>query len=458
MSDTYKFSKAEQVVSPFMVYTASDAEQASISELDLSTGLGLLSQPVDSAVRNKVTAKIAIGPPHEKTYYVSDDSSRTRLTPDRQAALDITDEIIDRSSGSIDVYTLAQTALCDGNLSMMRQSSYRGLDLWIRVEEGLSYEADMLASLAENESEATYSDDYGITKVGVRGLKRLIQTRGYELRNGAESCVIPNIPSCESYMAAAAIDQTRLANSKITRILPWFMEDREEAARFLSTLAPELAGHPPIESVILGPTGDIKRVFGWNGFQPKETRELLSSRKAHAVASRMVDVSHGAAMRRWSEGRNGGQPVDEIISKEMTFSERLRLFSEEPNRIVPLFTAVIKPNAAYEQVASVFSAIDGLLSEVSMPAQTTIKEVSYIDGKNTNGVLSLDFRTNLTVPHRESNINIKLIFESVGAGEALKVEHLANSSSDAYRAIVAYLESTGACLRYALAEVVDPDF
>lgn len=262
-------------------------------ETDLATPRTLEEELALNACKQAVSLKEAAGTKLDRAIDLAHLDQTQHLTADRQPTLAMTRELSRLASKSgvrVGWHVLADVHDSRARgLSLYAMPALKGKEAnvtFLRLEEALVLPAERVAQSVS-----------AALATGMRPKSnRQLTLHGYRFnRNQSmEQPVIdmPEMPSCAAFMAATILEQTSLSPA-VVRVLPYWMKDREMAAR--ETL--RLAGHAdlPVISAIVGESGDLEKIIRWSSKLPPELQRLVpafNERLAHRQSTHLTKQLH----------------------------------------------------------------------------------------------------------------------------------------------------------------------
>lgn len=447
------------VINPLMLYVHApggfrlnpDFDTAPTSHASFATQQG---------IGHKLLAKYDAGLPPAKTYDPTTPDKTAGLTWDRREALRITHTLAS-GLGDTALYSLAQTAAFRTSDGIHRglQSSLFGLDLHIRVEEGLAVPAEQIATELTRKNAVKAIDTGRERFIRLPGMNRDAQITGYEFNpgEGMERVFIRDVPACEMFMAATVPDQLRLGG-RLIRILPYYMADREAVAQRATELMTKEQG-AKIYSVILGPSGDVKNLRTWFGQRPEtEILEMLKPLKVDAKGSSLAAEINNKIVaqcakdyRELPAGLKQAFPSpNSVISENMSLAQRMHLLLDGPYTFFPIF---ILSRQTAGQAARMLDDIEYYFNSGTDQAGRDVSripcfqgEVNYSEGDNTNNCIVIERVPIHTVKNndgRVSTIYISCVFSRVKKEDEVYVldlgKRVAESPFEAYGVLKEYM-------------------
>ncbi len=395
----------DYVVNPVMVDVYRQDGFSERPNLHLSEPVAARPE-VSAALSRIVGLKVEAGVQKHRTLDVSEEDNWSALTTDRSDALDIAKEFTTVAPDSR-LYALGEIAVMSDDLYTARGDLLFGQDLAVRVEEGLTFEADEMVAGFLAATGAPVIDSGRERFTVAPGTTRKIQITGYENNRfdpeGREREFLRDIPSCEAYMAVTARDQMNFGDH-VVRVAPSTMFDREVAAsRFLQHTMPK-DKITPVTSILVNPSGDIKRLLSWFGGDTAEISRLIGHRKANSKVSKLVEQFSNsrasAYAKQYKQATESGlsdrlpySPSNSRIAK--TATERAADFVQAPFKSLSIIEAFkISENTqptVLQQLKDVDEYLYGDLiwQAPQLDPQPGLDKVVWFDGKKSNRVLYL---------------------------------------------------------------------
>lgn len=317
-------------------------------------------------------------------------------------------------------------------------------DVLVRLEESLAVKAERLVEDIKAQHGKAQAGIYSVKDdllVVTRGRnEKTIPLHGYSFnRSGGVSALpseyLPHLPSCEAFIAATVLDQTELS-SAVVRVVPYWMRDREVAARDLL----RSIGHNdlPVLSVIAGDSGDVEKVLPWSNDLPSQLEDAkthIKERAAHQISKQVTKAIHDRVYGQHRElYRTFNRPeLDSNISPSSLLdypylSQRAHEFLSRTLVAAPLYeTGAIKNDS----IRTIFGDVLTLIEIMSRNYQP-INSLSYSlnqyrvrhhTGINTNDVTELSVvlagrpeEDNVLMPHsKQIDLVGHFVFEQLPA-------------------------------------------
>lgn len=380
-------------------------------------------------VKQRIDGQIAVGPSESRHFDVSDGSSIGRLSTDRRDDLSVGVSIA-RGIGNraARMYFLTETAatvpVYGSNylLSAKDNLSDGDHDLILRTEEGLAEVAARIADRISSDSPELQLRD-GKTYASIPGHASLVPVSGWWtfFPDGSRK-LMPNIPSCEMFMAATVLDQSDFGDV-VVRVVPYGMEDREVAAH-------RILGHmnKPVDalSVVVAPSGDIKKIRRWGDISaiPEVINDTYQLMRVDGLASRTSSrLSEGSKL----ECSNANSHLESgfPVNKQRSLAEAYSALVDGPYRMIRMYEK-FKPSSA--DISLTLSELSGLLHEGD-EARVSLLGQEYVPGKNTNSIVESRFAINRPGDHAIDGIDLELavVFSRVDEVDAWAI---GSASSD----------------------------
>lgn len=450
------------VVNPLMVYVNPQSEGLShAGEFDVCR-ISPDTISSYSGIQEKIKVKHGAGIPADKTLFL-DVGDQSYLTWDRREALRISVKIAE-GLGSAVLYSLAQTAAYETPEYIHRGylGYYEGWDMLVRVEEGLSPQAEMFAQKLAALATASRVTE-GKTFLSLPGMSKETQVAGYEFNpgQGESRITISDVPACEMFMAALALDQMKLGN-RIIRVLPYYMEDREVSAQRSNEL---VGGKATLDlrvySVFIGESGDVKGLRTWFGKQPeKDVLDVIRPLRVNSVASAAVsDINNYYANRfasRYKQlapevRRSAPSPNSLCYDNQTGLASWLDVLAESPYLSFPLRAIrksdTVTGNKLMQDVVELWPQNDRLFASRELPEGLRI-HFAHSEGVNTNNVVTVSnipIARRSTASGQDTWILSTCVFGAVGAESVSVLRKIViefySSPTVALRKLQAYMET-----------------
>lgn len=222
------------------------------------------------------------------------------LRPDRRDALTLAHLVAgklahDTGKEAI-LYGFADISSLPSSSSDRGVGDFRGHRLLVRTEEFLVGRAEQLigqveTALAEGNDPQYALEDGRVRRITYQGEASYISLRGYtfnragSVEDGRQN--FPNFPSCETFTAAAVLDQIAQAGT-VVRIIPESAKAEEYAARTLL----QITGHThlPVISLVASEGGNIQTVIPWTNQSEDidHIRTTTEAFRAHRTSNRVI--------------------------------------------------------------------------------------------------------------------------------------------------------------------------
>lgn len=237
------------------------------------------------------------------------------LQDKRRGTLELAEYLADRAQesgvvvgwhGLADVSNFVALGISPDTVPVVRSDTEK-TEYAVRLEESLSVNAEKLiremkAKGQSPDGQLVVEDDNLVIKRGDKAVRK-VPLHGYRFnRSGTHDDIepefIPGMPSCEAFIGATVLEQVGMQPA-VVRVIPYWMKDREIAARDML----RLAGYTdmPVISVVASAHGDIEKTLPWTKNLPAaiaSIKPVLVERTAHRVSAQVTKRIHDQVSSR----------------------------------------------------------------------------------------------------------------------------------------------------------------
>lgn len=277
----------------------------------------------------------------------------------------------------------------------------------LRLEEALAVQAERTIGMVKDgvaRDSSIAVDDALIIHRDHKSHKQ-IPLHGYRFnRTGSHSAIeseyVPNLPSCEAFIASTVLEQVGM-HPAVVRYMPYWMKDRELAAREMLRLAG--FNRLPVLSVIAGKHGDVEKLLPWSKDLPTIVSALkpyIKERQAHRVSALVTKQIHDQAFARFSQIQKrelakpsaiGIKAFEVTLIKDI--EERLRAFADSDLRGAVIYEAhKIHDDNVSDTLQDITTLLEMFNADDGTPDDMVDTEMYTYPGRNTNSVTTLGMR------------------------------------------------------------------
>ena len=399
-------SAEQYVINPILVQ-AYDADATIVQDLQPTPAKSTLW----NEMRERIAGQIEAGPSETRYFTPAQPDTINKLSDSRRHDVAIGYELARAMGGNAVPYYLSETALAvprfgNNYLLSVTDASHPEHNALLRTEEGLTdVAADIAEQVARQALRLQVND--GKTYATLPEHKSAVAVAGWwTFYSDGSKRLLPDIPSCEMFMAATTLDQAHHGDT-VVRIVPYGMEDREVAThRILGLLGRSVNAY----SIVTAPSGDIKKVRRWGDTQhtTPEIQHLYESMRVDGLAAKTANFLSKQAREKY---RRTNRHLSGIYSpnRQRTLDESLDALYSEPYESLKLYER-FKPKDP-EDILSSLAQLRTALETHSFRAAPALLHMQHIPGKNTNSIVDACF--SLATIHDAKGHSVQLTMRAV---------------------------------------------
>ena len=440
-------SAEQHVINPILVQ-AYDADATVVQDAQAISARSTLW----GQMHERITGQIEAGPSEARYFTPARPDTINKLSDSRRHDVVIGYELA-RALGSNAVpYYLSETALAvprygNNYLLSVTDASHSERNTLLRTEEGLTDLAtDIAEQVAQRALRLRVND--GKTYAAIPGHKSDVSIAGWwTFYPDGSKRLLPDIPSCEMFMAATTLDQAHHGDT-VVRIVPYGMEDREVAThRILRLLGRTVNAY----SIITAPSGDIKKIRRWGdiGHTTPEVQHLYESMRVDGLAARTANLLSKQAHDKY---KLANQHLNTTYSpnRQRGLTEALDALCSEPYESLKLYER-FNPKKS-EDILSPLMQLYAHLEEHSSRTAPGLLSIQHTPGKNTNSIIDshVSLATMFDTHKRPIQLTMRAIFSRATDNDVRTVNNLF-SSTPSLETIVTWLANNEK-LHYLLLE------